>query len=187
MMSYFIASTVFRASVPILLNTSFLSLKDYLRSKPTIPRTELVNRLAKLDLRSKIELYENVLEDIRDSIVLSDMIKVAIDNVQEILLKINDLLSVVEVNLGMVKDFSDRKSQFDSFFFVTKKWYDKNEEEMIETLQMYNTLLTGRYEALVSVINLQISVRERVDTFPTVPSHELTGHIPTNYARSVQL
>lgn len=197
-MSYYIASTVFRASVPILLNTSFISLKDYFRSKPCVPRTELVDRVAKLDLRSKLELYESVLEDIRDTMTLSDMIKVAIENVQEILLKINDLLSVVEVNLGMVRDFTDRKSHFDSFFFVTKKWYDKNEEEMIQTLTMYNTLLSDRYNALVSVVKLQLSVQDHtLAQMPTAPVHHArdplcdeffpTSTIPTHYAKSVQL
>ena len=154
-MGLYIASTVFRASLPILLNTSFHSARAYLRSKPKVPVSVLRERVIKLDLRSKVELYQNVLQDVRDSTVRTDMMVVAMDNVQELLVKINDLLTALEVNLGLVEGGSNS-----NFFYVSRRWYDRNDEEMVQELVVYDEILTSRFDSLVAIIGLQLQVRE---------------------------
>lgn len=193
-MGFYLAGTVFKASLPILLNSSFHSFKSYMRSKPTVPTAVLREKVIKLDLRSKVELYENVLQDIKESTVRTDMMIVALENLQEILVKINELLTALEVNLGI----SERANMGGSpnFFYVSKRWYDRNDEEMVGQLMIYNDILTSRFESLIAVLKLQLRVRQScekerqgeefesvrgLDFYPSAPDH-----IPTS-SQSVML
>ena len=161
-MTSFVIRTIFTASVPILVRTSVATMKLALKKRPSATDTELRERLALLDLRPKLNLYETVLQDIRDTAAATDMLTIALANVQELLLQTKELLTIVETNL---------RPEGHDFLYVSKVWYDRNEEEMVEKLKVYNTLLGLRYDALLSTLKLQLHVREAIGHLHPVPVH----------------
>ena len=144
--------SIFTASVPILVRTSVATVKLALKKRPVVGDAELRERLALLDLRPKLHLYETVLQDIRDTAVATDMLTVALANVEDLLHEMKELLTTVETNL--------RPKGNADFLYISRVWYDRNEEEMIEKLTVYNTLLVARYDALIKTLQLQLHVRE---------------------------
>ena len=157
-MTSFVIRTLFTASVPLLLRTSVATVRFAFNRKPAVTENELREKLAMLDLRAKLDLYETVLQDIRDTTGATDMLSVALTNVQDLLFKMKELLTIVETNLRIGGNGNDI---FD-FLHVSRTWYDRNEEEMIDKLQLYDTLLATRYDALISTLQLQLRVRDTI-------------------------
>ena len=151
-MTSFVIRTILTVSVPILVRTSVAAAKLALKKRPVVSDTELRERLALLDLRPKLNLYETVLQDIRDSEVATDMLTVALKNVEDLILEMKELMTTVETNL--------RPKGNADFLYISRVWYDRNEEDMVEKLTVYNTLLATRYDALISTLQLQLRVRE---------------------------
>jgi hypothetical protein len=144
--SYLMSSLLFNA-LPTAVSRSIETVNRLLTQPSVVSDDVLRERILALDLECKLKCYKALLDDLNENTKLSNSVKIAVENVENALIKVDEILICLDKNLS---------KEPNGFYYISKLYFlEGNSEKMVMSLVVYTKILDQRFEYLIKLLNIK--------------------------------